>query len=189
MIPQEPVDAIFVFAGRESRKRFGLELFREGRAEALVLSVGRFEWRRFEALGLPSDGGLVELVQKVEPAKRHFFVRVDSGGARAEAIARGKLGTWSEARALATFSEREGMGSLLLVSHRRHLPRCRLAARALLPPSRRVETIACPDAEEEAPVSAWGEAVKLPFYAGLAGVFWLQRAFRRAACADREFLV
>src|SRR5262245_11773192 len=46
-------DAIFVFAGRESRKRFGVRLYREGRAPRLLLSVGRFEWRRFADLSLP----------------------------------------------------------------------------------------------------------------------------------------
>ena len=47
----EKADAIFVFAGREERKRLGVELFRSGYTPRLILSVARFEWRHFETLG------------------------------------------------------------------------------------------------------------------------------------------
>src|ERR1035438_7158796 len=39
----QPVDLIFVMAGRMERKHYGLELYRAGVAPQLVLSVGRFE--------------------------------------------------------------------------------------------------------------------------------------------------
>jgi hypothetical protein len=183
------MSTIFVFAGRESRKRFGLELFREGTADKLVLSVGRFEWRRFEALGLPGDGGLVNLVESVVPRKRHFFVHVDRQSIRAEAVPVGRLGTWSEARALAALVERERLESLLLVSHRRHLRRCRLSAWALLPPGTRLEAFPCPESAGEPSESLLDEAVKLPFYTVLAGVFWALRRLYPPACAGSRFLV
>ncbi len=55
-------DCIFVLAGMHERKTYGIDLWRQGYAPQLILSVGRFEWRRFYTLGLPGDGGLRELV-------------------------------------------------------------------------------------------------------------------------------
>ena len=103
-VAQEPekADAIFVFAGREERKRLGIELFRSGYAPRLILSVARFEWRRFETLGLWTDGGLVDMVQTIQAPERHFFVHIERDRARCDRVHKGPLGTMSEARALAT---------------------------------------------------------------------------------------
>ncbi|HEX3112130.1 MAG TPA: hypothetical protein VHU20_02570, partial [Candidatus Eisenbacteria bacterium] len=77
-------DAIVVLAGRPERKAYGLELWKAGRAPAVVLSVARFEWRAFPSLGLPDDGGLAALVAQTPPRLRHFLVTLDSRGAHAE---------------------------------------------------------------------------------------------------------
>jgi uncharacterized SAM-binding protein YcdF (DUF218 family) len=182
-------DAIFVFAGRESRKRFGLRLFREGIAGRLVLSVGRFEWRRFASLGLPNDGGLSELVSKTEPKVRHFFVDIRSESARSERIPTGALGTWSEARALSRFVERERIEKLLVISHRQHLRRCLLALELVLPRSCDVVPVAAPDDPEEPPASRWMEAFKFLCYSALLGPIWIckslfSRRLRRARFPD-----
>jgi hypothetical protein len=163
----EKVDAIFVFAGRQSRKRFGLLLFREGFAPRLVLSVGRFEWRRFASLGLPSDGGLVNLVSETEPRLRHFFVDVRRGSAACERIPVGPLGTWSESRALSGFVEREAIRRLVVVSHRRHLKRCLLGLRLSLPGSCTVVPIASSPEAGEPAEGRLVEALKLFVYRSL----------------------
>lgn len=139
----EPADVIFVFAGREERKRFGIELFRQGFAPRLILSVGRFEWRRFTSLELPSDGGLTEMVQTIEAPKRHFFVHVDESGACCEWVPKGKLGTMTEARAVASIAARDDVARLLVVSSPEHLPRCRLALRRFLRGSCEIIPVPC----------------------------------------------
>jgi len=168
-------DAIFVFAGRESRKRFGLRLFREGISPRLVLSVGRFEWRRFANLGLPGDGGLVELVSKTEPKLRHFFVDVRSRSASSERIPTGFLGTWSETRALSRFVERERIERLVVISHRQHLRRCLLGLRLTLPYSCAVVPVAAPDDAGEPPSSRLTEAFKFLCYSALLGPIWISK--------------
>src|SRR6267142_306862 len=95
--PPVPSDAIFVLAGRPERKRYGLDLFKRGLAPVLILSVGRFEWRRFPELGLPDDGGLTRLVEETYYRRRHFFVTVRAEGACARFVPTQFLGTRREA--------------------------------------------------------------------------------------------
>jgi hypothetical protein len=169
-------DAIFVFAGRESRKRFGVRLFREGVAPRLVLSVGRFEWRRFASLGLPSDGGLVDLVSETEPKRRHFFVDIRSRSASAERISTGLLGTWSETRALSRFVRREGVQKLIVISHRQHLRRCLLGLRLTLPASCSVLPVSSPSDDDEEPPSILRERFKFLCYSALLGLIWIGKS-------------
>ena len=174
--PHDSADAIFVFAWREARKKLGVQLFREGRAPLLILSVGRFEWRKFASLGLPGDGGLLEMVPLIEPRERHFFVRIGPEGAMCDRIARGKLGTWTEARALAGLIERERWAKVLVVSSRAHLPRCLLSLRAFLSFPCAVVPVACEDAEgSEECRAALGELAKFSGYTILAGLTRLRR--------------
>ncbi|HJS75308.1 MAG TPA: hypothetical protein VJ921_13545 [Vicinamibacteria bacterium] len=171
-------DAIFVFAGRESRKRFGVRLFREGLASRLVLSVGRFEWRRFPSLGLPDDGGLAARVAGTEPWLRHFFVDVRSGSARCEKIdfgGFGTFGTWRETRALAAFVRREGIRELFVVSHRQHLIRCVLGLSLIVPESCSLIPVAAPAAEREPPPDRMREALKLLSYGAFLSPLWVRR--------------
>jgi uncharacterized SAM-binding protein YcdF (DUF218 family) len=125
-------DAIFVFAGRSERKRYGLELYKRGLAPVLILSVARFEWRRFPELGLPDNGGLTRLVEETYYRHRHFFVTVGPEGAFARFVPTKFLGTRREALGLAEEVRAKGYRSILVVSTSVHLRRTRLALRRAL---------------------------------------------------------
>jgi uncharacterized SAM-binding protein YcdF (DUF218 family) len=124
-----PCDAIFVLAGRQQRKLHGIELWRVGYAPELILSVGRFEWRRFYDLGLPGDGGLRKLVDSVPPVDRHFFVRLWKDRAESLAVAKGRYGTLTEALAAASLLRKGEYRSLMVVSSGFHMRRVDLAFR------------------------------------------------------------
>lgn len=96
-----PADLLFVFAGGDGRKRFAVGAWRAARAAALVVSVARFEWRRVPKLGLPSDGGLVPLVEATPPVDRLFMLIVEGESVEARRVPTGRWGTWSEATAIA----------------------------------------------------------------------------------------
>jgi uncharacterized SAM-binding protein YcdF (DUF218 family) len=174
--PPVPADAIFVLAGRPERKRYGIELWKRGLAPALILSVARFEWRRFPELGLPDDGGLTRLVQETYYKRRHFFVTLDSGGANARFVPTRFLGTRREALGLAEEVRAKGYRSLLVVSTSVHLRRTRLALkRALGDLPMRVSYTAVPEAQSGVRRDSWfrsvagwsyvtGELFKLPLY-------------------------
>ncbi len=174
--PPVPSDAIFVFAGRPERKRYGVELFKRGLAPVLILSVGRFEWRRFPQLGLPDDGGLTRLVQETYYRRRHFFVTVGPDGASARFVPTHFLGTLREALGLAEEVRAKGYRSLLVVSTSIHLRRTRLALRyALKDLPVRVAYSSVPESDSVIRRDDWfrwaesrsfvfGELVKLPLY-------------------------
>jgi hypothetical protein len=130
-VPQTS-DVIFVFAGKPERKLVGLDLWKRGYALELILSVGRFEWRRFNDLGLKSDGGLRELVERTRPQDRHFFVRCDSSHISCALTRLGYFGTWSEAREFARIVVETGNRSVTIVSTSFHLRRARLVLRRAL---------------------------------------------------------
>lgn len=172
--PPREAGVIFVFAGRPERKRYGLALWKRGFAPTLVLSVGRFEWRRFVELGLPQDGGLVDLVERTPPEERQFFVVLDGAGARAFRVRARGLGTWNEAEALAEFLRREGHRSVLVVSSAIHLRRAVMTLRALAG-GIRIDATAVPEHESSIARDGWWreprarravlwEAVKLLLY-------------------------
>lgn len=119
-------DCIFVFAGRPERKQYGIELWERGLAPTLLLSVGRFEWRKFPKLGLPEDGGLKRLAEETPPVKRHFFVTLTRQGTSCERVGVGPFGTHSEALALAGYARRAGFRSILVLSTSVHLGRAAL---------------------------------------------------------------
>ncbi|HXF58370.1 MAG TPA: ElyC/SanA/YdcF family protein [Candidatus Saccharimonadales bacterium] len=192
--PPRRADVIFVFAGRPERKRFGLDLWREGFAPVLVLSVGRYEWRRFVELGLPDDGGLRGLVERTPPAERHFFVVLRAGpGTPAEGfglaspratalrVKAGGLGTWREAEAIAEFLHREEARSVLVVSSAIHLRRAVTTLRALARPEIRIDAAAVPEHESSIAREGWWreprarravlwEGVKLLLYRARVGL-------------------
>jgi len=125
----KPADCIFVLAGRQERKVFGIQLWQQGFAPELILSVGRFEWRKFYELGLTGDGGLKAMVEQTRPVRRHFFVRMNGKGASCQWLQPGWLGTWREARALAVLLKADPMQSLMVVSDAVHLRRVAVAFR------------------------------------------------------------
>ncbi|MCI0423020.1 MAG: YdcF family protein [Acidobacteria bacterium] len=127
--PAQKADCIFVLAGRQERKIFGIDLWRQGCAPELILSVGRFEWRKFYELGLPADGGLKGLVEQTRPVHRHFFVRLTGQDASCRWVQPGWFGTWREAKALAEFMEHHPVRSILTISDAVHLRRVAVAFR------------------------------------------------------------
>src|SRR6185503_4933891 len=114
-----PTDCVFVFAGNQERKHVAVDLWRAGRAPTLIVSVGRFEWRRFPALGLP-DGGLRALVDATPYWRRHFFVRVHGFEAEARLVRVRPFGTRREARALAALCREQGFRSVTVVTSAVH---------------------------------------------------------------------
>jgi hypothetical protein len=124
-----PVDLLFVFAGAPWRKEAGIAAWRSGAARTLVLSIARFEWRRFPRFGLPDDGGLVALVEATPPTERHFFLVLRGAIAEARRIRRGRLGTWTEALGLARLAQERGARSVAVCTSGYHLPRALLAVR------------------------------------------------------------
>jgi uncharacterized SAM-binding protein YcdF (DUF218 family) len=124
-------DAIFVYAGQQERKEYGVALWRQGLAPALLLSVGRFEWRRVASLGLPDDGGLLPLVQATPAPERHFLLLLSPGGARAWRVPRSRFGTARETAALLDAVAAQGFQSVLVVSTAPHLRRIRISLRRL----------------------------------------------------------
>jgi len=132
--PIRNADLIFTLAGRQSRKVFALELFQQLRAPRLLLSVGRFEIRRFAKLILPAALNLLEIATPVSPPDRHFFVSFEDHKVEVEWVPRGRFGTLSEIRALAAWLRRHPeVSSLLVVSSATHLRRVRMCCRSLLP--------------------------------------------------------
>ena len=129
--PPEKCDAIFVLAGKHERKIFGIELWRAGYAPELILSVDRFELRRFYSLGLP-DGGLRKLAEATPPARRHFFVRFRGIDAESILVKKGRYGTLTEALGAARLLHAAQIRRLMIVSSPIHMRRVSLAFRRAL---------------------------------------------------------
>ena len=134
--PVSDADLIFVLAGRQDRKVYALELYSQYRAPRLLLSVDRFEIRRFSALHSPVELDLVSTVASVSPRKRHLFVSFVGNQADTALIRPGKAGTLSEIHALAAWLKTHvEVHSVLIVSSGSHLRRIRMCCRFLLPAS------------------------------------------------------
>jgi hypothetical protein len=137
--PLSNADLIFVLAGLQSRKTHALELFRRRLAPQILLSVGRFEIRRFVTLDLPQKIDLLKIVEDIPPRQRHFFVSLTNREFQVQRMSIGALGTLREIEALRQWlRERPQIASLLIVSSEPHLRRLRICCRALLPPDIRV---------------------------------------------------
>jgi hypothetical protein len=121
--PVEPVDLIFVMAGRMERKQYGLELYRAGIAPRLVLSVGRFEVSRMSELELEGLDELVALRARTQPDSRHFFVEADSAGVHSERAKLQRWNTYGEALGLRQLLEGGGADKVMIVSTEVHLRR------------------------------------------------------------------
>jgi hypothetical protein len=136
-LPQlSKADLIFVLAGRAVRKRFALELFRDGVAPRLLFSVARFEVRGFRELALPVAFDLLPIAQEIPAAERHFFVSFADGEPQVERIAVRRFGTLREIEALAGYLERRReIRSVIVVTSAIHARRVALCCRVLLPPT------------------------------------------------------
>jgi len=115
---------IFVLAGRRERKVYGLQLFHEGIAPRLILSVGRFEVRKMDHLGFQRLN-LRELTSRLPPGERHFFIDIVGDSPLVTARGDAGQGTYAELLALSRYLEPDRVNSLLLVSTSVHLGRVR----------------------------------------------------------------
>jgi hypothetical protein len=144
--PPQPADVIFVLAGRECRKSFGLRLLEEDWAATLLLSVDRFEIRRFAGLKLPVSLDLLSFASATEPRYRHYFVKIERGTADPRRIVVGRFGTWSEILAFSDWLTLNGpIGSVLVVSSGFHLRRVRMCCRRLVRDGTKLTFVAVPD--------------------------------------------
>lgn len=144
--PPVPAELIFVLAGRQVRKAYALELFRQGLAPRLLLSVGRFEIRRFTALALPAAVDVVAAAAAVPAPQRHFFVLFDGSGCELRLVPRRCFGTLGEIEALNRWLvAHPEITSAVIISSAPHLRRVRLCCRALMDPGPALRFVAVPD--------------------------------------------
>jgi len=138
-------DLIFVLAGREIRKHYALELYRENYSGRLLLSVARYEVRRFSSLPWPKKINFRDIAASVHPPERHFFVCFAGDSVTVDQIVVGRWGTLSEIRALAAWLEtHRNVRRVLIVSSHSHLSRIRLCCQHLLKPSIEWELVPVP---------------------------------------------
>lgn len=144
--PLLSADLIFVLAGRENRKQYGLELFRQGLAPRILFSVARFEIRRFSRLSLPVPFDLLSVALDVPPTQRHYFVLFEGQTVQVEHVRPGRFGTLTEIESLACWLDgRPKIHSLLIISSDTHLRRIRICCQSLLGASFKIAPIAAPD--------------------------------------------
>jgi hypothetical protein len=123
-------DLIFVLAGRPERRAYGLQLFQQGNAPRLVLSVGRFEVREMDALGF-QDLNMREMVKHMAPQDRHFFIEISNGSRTVTPARIKRVGTFGELAALAAYIRERRIKSLTLISTSVHLRRVRSCCRKI----------------------------------------------------------
>jgi hypothetical protein len=164
----EPAALIFVLAGREDRKLHALKLYQQGCAPRLIISVGRFEIRRFEKLPLPVQLPLRETAAAIPAAKRHFFVCFEGDLAEIEAIPARRLGTLREIQALENWLiRRPEITSVLVITNGVHARRVRLCCQAVLDRRIQVHLTNAPNPSEDGQRprdGIWKELVKLSAY-------------------------
>ena len=125
-------------------------------APRLILSVARFEIRRFKDLPLPEPLDLLPVAEQVPPPKRHFFVIWDSvRKARIiERIRMRRWGTLREIEALAKYLEgNRDVHSVLVLTSGLHVCRVRMCCDVLLPAGIELSVVAAPDEEIGAPAT------------------------------------
>jgi hypothetical protein len=172
----QSADLIFVLAGRENRKEYGLELFRQGLASSVLFSVARYEIRRFSQLSLPVPVDLLKVALDVPPPERHFFVLIEGQRVQVEHVRPGRFGTLTEIEALAHWLEDHAqIDSLLIISSETHLCRIRICCQSLLSPRLRIALIAAPDISSEkrkfeSLTAVLVERMKLLLYWAILGV-------------------
>lgn len=131
--PLASADVIFVLAGRENRKLYSLELFRDGYASQILFSVARFEIRKFSKMALPIPLDLLKIAADVPAPQRHYFVLFEDGTVHVEYVHPGEFGTLTEIEALARWLRgHPKIKSVLVVSSGTHLRRLRMCCRKLL---------------------------------------------------------
>lgn len=142
----ETCDVIFVLAGRDCRKSFAVRLLEQNWSKRLLLSVDRFEIRRFCRLPLPVSVDLLSIASRTEPRQRHYFVEIEGSSAEVQRIPITRLGTWTEIKAFSDWLSRNPeVHSVMIVSSGYHLRRVRLCCRRLLRTSTKLTFVAVPE--------------------------------------------
>ena len=104
--------------------RYGLELYKKGSSSRIILSIGRFDWRKFCALGHPTGDVLVPYVYRIPAQKRHFFLDIQDDTVQIILVKKQRLGTWTEAQALASYLKADtSLKNILFISDQTHLKR------------------------------------------------------------------
>jgi hypothetical protein len=124
-----PADCIFVPAGKQERKTYGIKMWHFGYAAQLILSVGRSELQKFSELNLESDGGLEALAEQAPAKKAHFLVRMDRQESFCVQLRPGLFALRSEVRGAAKYLRELSVRSLLVVSSPSHLRSVSLVCR------------------------------------------------------------
>jgi len=115
---------IFVLAGMPERKTYGLQLFRQGIAPRLILSVGRFEVRQMDDFGF-RDLNLREKVARMVPRERHFFIELSGNWPTVVLAGIPQVGTFAELSELAEYLAQQPVHSITVISTSIHLRRIR----------------------------------------------------------------
>ncbi len=157
--PPRSADLIFVLAGRMHRKEYALELFRQGLAPRILLSVGRFEIRRFSKMPLPVPLDLLKLAQDLPPAERHYFVAFEGHETQVQHVPPLRFGTLTEIDSLARWlAANPELRSILIVSSGTHLRRIRMCCRSLFNSGLELAFLAAPylpsEPEERTPLAS-----------------------------------
>lgn len=119
--PPSSCDLIFVLAGMQERKPYGLNLFHQGLAPRLILSVARSEVRATAALlELP---GLLKLRDNLPPRKRHFWVDLSAGRTDISPAHLKKTNTYWELTGLAQYVAETRPVRIAIISTSIHLRR------------------------------------------------------------------
>ena len=122
--PVEPCDLVFVLAGLPERKSYGLKLLRDGITPKLVLSVARFEIRKFAATPL-GDPAMIDRARSLPAGQRHFFVEATANRTTRQLANLEGSGTfaelWAFARLLPESPLRIGIVSTTIHMRRVHL--------------------------------------------------------------------
>lgn len=122
----QPVDLIFVFAGRMERKSYAAGLYRAGIAPRLLLSIGRFEVSRMRGIGFEKAPELMALRDRLPPRDRHFFAEIDAAGVRFQTACLRRWNTYGEVLGLREYLRRDMPRRVALVSTDVHLRRIAL---------------------------------------------------------------
>lgn len=144
-----PSDLVFVLAGRQVRKAYGLQLFRQSLTPRLLLSVARFDVRKLASLPLPEPVDLLALAKPLPVQERYFFLTFAERTYQVEKIRKQLGGTLSEIIALRTWlKQRPEITSVQIVSSGFHLRRVRLCSNALLAKEMKKSYVAVPEDSE-----------------------------------------
>jgi hypothetical protein len=188
----QPVDLIFVMAGRTERKHYGLELYRAGIAPRLLLSVGRYEVSKMAQAGWEGGSDLKLRRDRTPPADRHFFMTMDAAGVRSQRIKVIRCSTYGEVLAFRSFLEHDQARKVMVISTDVHLRRVALTFARVFRGTP-VEFLYCPAPSPFGPMTSddwWKRQVDRRFVLSeMAKLIGYRTAFAAPAWAGNRLLL